>query len=316
MALRRTVPTLAPFVMVFASSLLMSSLLASPARAAANEPEKRLFQGDSRRCRVYSLDQNVWRKLAPTEIPPLLKKGAPVTVVKAWKDRPDYVLWKGDHGRYALTETCFDTVATPGTLPNEPRSAPKPAPRRAKAPEYQGTFYSQVSLSSWQETLQLSGTTIFNNENGGDEVDVLTDSLGICPGIGYRKPFSPIWSWDVNACAFFGRASLDLSSNSASSGVSYDSKNNTVIGLQSSVGLLWNVAKSKHQLGIALPIIIRHSSWSAPVGASISPETALLTGIQLESRFYSKGNFCFDPKIIWLQTTHTLMWSLNFGVDL
>lgn len=173
----------------------------------------------------------------------------------------------------------------------------------------QGTFYSQLSLSSWQETFQLTSP--------GNEVDLISTPLGLCPGVGYRKHFASAWAWDANGCAFFGSANLGVSATASNSNLSYTTtRNNFVVGLQSSIGVLWNGTGEKHQFGIGVPLVLSHESFSGPAVGSISSGTQVQTGVLLETRFYSSGNLCVDPKLAWFQTSHNLLWSLNFGLDL
>jgi hypothetical protein len=193
------------------------------------------------------------------------------------------------------------------------KSTTKPAAKRST--HSSGNWYAQVSMSSWQETLQLAGPSITNQVLGTNEVDVLADPIGFCFGMGYRKRISTHWSWDANSCLFLGRASA-ADSSLISSGISYNSKDNFTVGLENGIGFLWNPLGSRHQLGIELPIILSHTSWSAPSGATVTPDTAVQTGVQIESRFYFGNRTCFDPKLAWLQTSHTVFWSLNFGFDL
>jgi hypothetical protein len=176
-------------------------------------------------------------------------------------------------------------------------------------------WYAQASLSSWQENLTLSGLNIHNAVTGSNQVSVLADPIGLCLGAGYREHFRPNLSWDVNSCLFLGRAS-GFDSSSLPAGVSYNSKDQFSIGLQNAVGILWNPSDSKHQLGLAIPVILNHVSWPSSSGASVSPSMHVDSGVLIESRFYSNGNFCFDPKLAWLQTSHSVLWSLNFTVDL
>jgi hypothetical protein len=176
-------------------------------------------------------------------------------------------------------------------------------------PSDQGTFYSQLSLSSWQETFQLSSPS--------GEVDLISTPLGFCPGLGYRKHFAPAWSWDANGCAFLGTADLGVSSTPSTSNLTYTTtRSNFVLGLQSSIGILWTGLSGKHQFGVGVPLVLSHESFNAPAVGTLSSATQVQTGVQLESRFYSSGNLCIDPKLAWFQTSHNLLWSLNFGLDL
>lgn len=173
----------------------------------------------------------------------------------------------------------------------------------------QGIFYGQVSLSSWQQTYPWTAS--------GQEVDLISAPIGFCPGAGYRKSFAPAWSWDVNGCVFLGAADLSMSSNDSASTLTYTTtKNNFVLGLQSQAGILWNANGGRHQFGIGVPLMFNHESFDAPLTGNISSSTQVQTGVFLESRFYSSGNFCVDPKLAWFQTSHNLLWSLNFGLDL
>ena len=173
----------------------------------------------------------------------------------------------------------------------------------------QGTFYSQLSVSSWQETFQLSSPA--------GEVDLISTPLGFCPGLGYRKRFAPAWSWDANGCVFLGTADLGVSSTLSTSNLTYTTtRSNFVLGLQSSLGILWTGLSGKHQFGVGVPLVLSHESFNSPAVGTISSSTQVQTGVLLESRFYSSGNLCIDPKLAWFQTSHNLLWSLNFGLDL
>jgi hypothetical protein len=176
-------------------------------------------------------------------------------------------------------------------------------------PSGQGTFYSQLSVSSWQETFQLSSP--------GSEVDLISTPLGFCPGLGYRKHFAPDWSWDANGCVFLGTADLGVSSTLSNSNLTYTTtRSNFVLGLQSSVGILWEGLSKKHQFGVGVPLVLSHESFNNAAVGTISSATQVQTGVLLETRFYSSGNLCIDPKLAWFQTSHNLLWSLNFGLDL
>jgi hypothetical protein len=179
-------------------------------------------------------------------------------------------------------------------------------------PSDQGIFYSQLSVSSWQETFQLSSSA-----SPGSEVDLISTPLGFCPGLGYRKHFAPDWSWDANGCVFLGTADLGVSSTLSNSNLTYTTtRSNFVLGLQSSLGILWEGLSRKHQFGIGVPLVLSHESFNAASVGTISSATQVQTGVLLESRFYSSGNLCIDPKLAWFQTSHNLLWSLNFGLDL
>ena len=45
-----------------------------------------------------------------------------------------------------------------------------------------GILYTQLSLSSWQETFQLTSP--------GQEVELISTPIGFCPGAGYRQASS------------------------------------------------------------------------------------------------------------------------------
>lgn len=172
-----------------------------------------------------------------------------------------------------------------------------------------GKLYGEFSLSSWQDGLTL-------NAAGQASTHLLQTATVLCPGVGFRKALSRYASWDINGCAFYGISEInnDITANVATT---YSSKNNSVYGLQSAVGILFSPGGIKHQFGIEIPFLLRHSSPdTAGPGTSFSSTTALQTGIQLDTRFYSKNGFCVDPKLAWFQTTHTMLWSLNFGMDL
>jgi hypothetical protein len=172
-----------------------------------------------------------------------------------------------------------------------------------------GTLYGQFSLSSWQDAITL-------NTTGQASSRLIQTTTALCPGVGFRKAISAYASWDINGCAFYGTADINNDATAATV-TNYSSKNNTVYGLQSAVGILFNPGGIKHQIGIEIPFLLRHSSpSSAGIGTSFSSTTALQTGIELDTRFYSKNSFCVDPKLAWFQTTHTMLWSLNFGMDL
>ena len=94
------------------------------------------------------------------------------------------------------------------------------------------------------------------------------------------------------------------------------SKSNFVWGLQSQLGILWNAGGGKHQVGLGVPFVLSHESFDTPLVGGISSSTQVQTGVLLESRFYSSGNFCVDPKLAWFQTSHNLLWSLNFGLEI
>lgn len=172
-----------------------------------------------------------------------------------------------------------------------------------------GTPYGEFSFSQWQDSLSLLS-------NGGSSTRILEEPTGICPGAGYRESIDSDWSWDVNGCAFFGTTEANVDATSGSS-ATYRSKNNSVYGLQSAIGFLWNPGGIRHQIGIEAPLLLRHTSVSASqAGDSFSHTTALQTGLQIDLRFYSKGAFWFNPKLAWFQTSHTGLWSLNFAMDL
>jgi hypothetical protein len=184
------------------------------------------------------------------------------------------------------------------------------ADQSTQSTETKGKFYSQISLSSWQDPLTLAGP-------GVAPVAVDADPIGICPGLGYRKSWSKSWSWDVNACIFIGRADADLDSNSFGSGLDYQAKNVFVTGLESSLGVLWTPPGQKNQIGFGVPFLLRYSSWPDPgSGFSVASDTNIHTGVLIETRFYAKSSLCFDPKLEWFQDIHRLMWSLNFTLDL
>jgi hypothetical protein len=175
--------------------------------------------------------------------------------------------------------------------------------------ELPGAFYGEFSFSSWQDGLTL-------NTAGQASSRLIQTTTAFCPGVGFRKALSRDIAWDVNGCGFYGISEIN---NDSTTNIvtSYSSKNNAVYGLQSAVGILFSPGGIKHQIGIEVPFLLRHSSPNgAGPGTSISSTTALQTGIQLDTRFYSKNSFCVDPKLAWFQTTHTMLWSLNFGMDL
>jgi hypothetical protein len=172
-----------------------------------------------------------------------------------------------------------------------------------------GKLYGEFSFSSWQDGMTL-------NTSGLGSTHLIQTATGICPGVGFRNSISKYAAWDVNGCAFFGTSEID-NDTTVNNGASYASKNNTVYGLQSAAGILFSPGGIKHQIGVEIPFLLRHSNAnSAGPGTSFSSATALQTGIQLDTRFYSANSFCVDPKLAWFQTTHTMLWSINFGVDL
>jgi hypothetical protein len=164
-------------------------------------------------------------------------------------------------------------------------------------------------LSSWQDGLTL-------NTAGQASSHLLQTTTAFCPGVGYRKPLSRDVAWDINGCGFYGISEINNDST-GSSITNYSSKNNSVYGVESAFGFLFSPGGIKHQLGIEIPVLYRHSNPSAAgAGTSFSSTNAVQTGIELDTRFYSAKGFCVDPKLAWFQTTHTMLWSLNFGMDL
>jgi hypothetical protein len=171
-----------------------------------------------------------------------------------------------------------------------------------------GTGYGEFSLSQWQDSLNI-------NTVGQASTRVLEEPIGICPGAGYRDPISSNWAWDINGCVFFGTADVHVDNTSGAT-LSYSSKNNAVYGIESGFGFLWSPAGIKHQIGIGIPVLIRHTNLNTTTaGASFSSTTAVQTGLEIDYRFYSTHGFCFDPKLAWFQTSHTGLWSINFGTD-
>jgi hypothetical protein len=171
-----------------------------------------------------------------------------------------------------------------------------------------GTFYGQLSLTQFQDSLSL-------NTPGQPTTRVLESPLGVCPGLGYRHGLSSNWGWDLNGCAFLGSSEAAVDSTTGSSST-YLSKNNFVYGLQGAAGFLWSPGGITHQIGLEIPILVRHTDISDPgSGSSFTQTSAVQTGFQIDTRFYSAKGFCFDPKLAWYQTSHTIQWSIDFALD-
>ena len=136
-----------------------------------------------------------------------------------------------------------------------------------------------LSLMSWGDSLSIISPP-------GERSELLSSSLGVCPGLSSELLVSSPFSLEAGMCFFLGMSSAGFPSNRLPSGYFYSARNLPLFGINAHAIGWWEVENNRVALGLGVPLLLHGVRWPEPdQGYSLEPESPLGTGMFFSARW-------------------------------